>query len=65
MSGPPRWTCCPVVLVKGSRGVVPIEELTRMVEVQPRARLVEVDGAGHDVHLDAPQVVAAVVRGEV
>lgn len=55
---------CPVVLVKGSRGFAPLEELTRMVEVQPRARLVEVDDAGHDVHLDAPQSVAAVVRGE-
>lgn len=54
---------CPVVLMKGARGFAPLEELTRMVETQPLARLVEVDDAGHDVHLDAPQAVAAVMMG--
>lgn len=54
---------CPVTLVRGSRGSMPQQELERMTAVRPEARIVEVAGAGHDVHLDCPEAVAAAILG--
>ena len=36
-------------------------DVARMRELQPGLRVHVVDGAGHDVHLDAPAAVAGVV----
>ena len=54
---------CPVTLVRGSRGSMPQQELERMTAVRPEARIVEVAGAGHDVHLACPEAVAAAILG--
>lgn len=45
---------CPALLVRGEHGLIPPGETRAMLARQPRARLVEVDGAGHDVHLERP-----------
>jgi pimeloyl-ACP methyl ester carboxylesterase len=45
---------CPTLVVRAERGILPPEEATAMVDRLPQARLVEIPGAGHDLHLDNP-----------
>lgn len=52
---------CPVLVVRGENGHVPREVAERMVATVTDARLVEIAGAGHDVHLDEPETLAEVV----
>lgn len=40
------------------------EEVARMNQLQPTMRVVEVQQAGHDVHLDTPDEVADVLLHE-
>ena len=44
---------CPVLVVRGERGALR-DETQRMVAALPAARVVEVEGAGHDPHLEQP-----------
>ncbi|WP_305783269.1 alpha/beta fold hydrolase [Symbioplanes lichenis] len=50
------------LLVRGERGIIPQAEVDRMLELQPAARLVEVAGAEHDVHLDQPEAWYEILR---
>jgi pimeloyl-ACP methyl ester carboxylesterase len=55
----PRWgewerISCPTLVVRAGDGVVDSGLAAEMVGRQPRARLVEVPGAAHDLHLDRP-----------
>ncbi|MDI1464222.1 alpha/beta hydrolase [Catellatospora sp. KI3] len=43
-----------ILLVRGTAGFMAADEFARMAE-HPRLTAVEVEGAGHDVHLDSPQ----------
>ncbi|MCY1140383.1 alpha/beta hydrolase [Actinoplanes sp. Pm04-4] len=57
-----RWTewaslTMPTLLIRGENGTMPDAEVERMAP----DRLVVVPGAGHDVHLDAPEVTARLV----
>jgi pimeloyl-ACP methyl ester carboxylesterase len=57
-----RWTewanlTVPTLLIRGEKGTMPDAEVERMAP----DRLVVVPGAGHDVHLDAPEVTARLV----
>jgi pimeloyl-ACP methyl ester carboxylesterase len=45
---------CPVFIVRAA-GTDPTGSYGRMVESLPTARLIEVEDAGHDLHLDQPQ----------
>jgi len=45
----------PVLLVLGETGMIDQKRIAQMVSVRQRTRLVTIDGAGHDVHLDQPQ----------
>ncbi len=54
--GPVVW------LVGGDSEYVHDEDVEPMRELFPRARLVTVNGAGHWVHTDAPEVVIEVIR---
>ncbi len=61
--GEARWAeweavACPTVLVTGEHGSLTDDEARRMRERNPHARWTKVPGAGHDVHLDAPEAVA-------
>ncbi|MEI3778750.1 hypothetical protein V1463_08170 [Micrococcus yunnanensis] len=47
----------------GRNGYVPAGELDEMRRRRPDVRHVQVPGAGHDVHLEAPERVAELVRG--
>lgn len=53
----PLWTSlsCPTLLVRGAESdVLSVETAKRMIVTQPRARMVEIDGAGHTVPGDRP-----------
>jgi len=60
----PAWRAlgCPTLLVRGADSdVLSPETARRMVEENPRARLVEVPGAGHTVPGDQPAVFQALL----
>jgi pimeloyl-ACP methyl ester carboxylesterase len=52
----PEWEriACPTLVVRAEHGIVAAAEATEMVERNPHARLVEIAGARHDLHLDSP-----------
>ena len=52
---------CPTLLVRGTRGFLSQVEADEMLARNENARLVVIHDAGHDVHLDAPEQLAAVV----
>jgi pimeloyl-ACP methyl ester carboxylesterase len=61
----PQWraVACPTVLVRGAESDILTDEIAkRMVDEQPRARLVVVADAGHTVPGDQPAVFQALVR---
>jgi pimeloyl-ACP methyl ester carboxylesterase len=55
----PAWDAwariaCPTLVVRAAGGIVPADVARAMVDDRPRARLVEIADAGHDVHLERP-----------
>ena len=61
-TGAPAWDGPVVWLVGSESGYVRDEDVTAMRALFPRARLVTVNGAGHWVHSQAPEVVAETLR---
>jgi pimeloyl-ACP methyl ester carboxylesterase len=53
---------CPVLIVRGARGALAPATAQRMVDSNPRASLVVVSDAGHDVHLDRPESLADAIE---
>jgi len=45
---------CPTVVVRGGSGVIPAGDAHAMIRPLPQARLIELAGAAHDLHLDRP-----------
>jgi pimeloyl-ACP methyl ester carboxylesterase len=45
---------CPTLVARAEHGVVPPDEAEAMAARRPGIRLVEIPGAGHDLHLDSP-----------
>ncbi len=45
---------CPALVVRGETGSLSVEDARAMEERLSQAQLVEIPGAGHDVHLDRP-----------
>jgi pimeloyl-ACP methyl ester carboxylesterase len=45
---------CPTLVVRAGNGVVPLIDAQTMAHRSPQARLIEIPGAGHDLHLDCP-----------
>ncbi len=61
----PLWASlrCPTLLVRGAESdVLSVETAQRMIDTQPLARLVEVEGAGHPVPGDRPAEFLATLR---
>jgi len=61
-TGAPAWDGPVVWLVGSESGYVRDEDVTAMRALFPRTRLVTVNGAGHWVHSQAPEVVAETLR---
>ena len=53
----------PTLIVRGERGTLSAESAVLMVTRQPRAEVVTIADAGHDVHLEQPQSWRAVLTG--
>ena len=61
----PSWTAlaCPTLLVRGAESdVLTADIAAKMIDAQPRARLVEVPDAGHTVPGDQPAVFQQLLR---
>jgi pimeloyl-ACP methyl ester carboxylesterase len=61
----PAWRAisCPTLLVRGAESDILSEEIAKkMIEEQPRARLVDVPGAGHTVPGDQPEAFMSLLR---
>jgi pimeloyl-ACP methyl ester carboxylesterase len=54
---------CPTLVVRGERGEVSRDGARRMVDRLGDARLVELPGAGHNLHLDRPREWLDALRG--
>jgi pimeloyl-ACP methyl ester carboxylesterase len=54
---------CPVLIVRAGNGDVPSATAQEMTERLTSSRLIEVPGAGHDIHLDRPDEWRAVLSG--
>lgn len=51
----------PTTLITASDSVIADDELDEMVAAQPNTEAIEIERSGHDVHLDQPERVAAVL----
>ncbi|WFE47724.1 alpha/beta hydrolase [Verrucosispora sp. WMMD1129] len=51
----------PTLLVKGQRGFLEQAEADEMLASNPMAAMIVIDGAGHDVHLDSSEQLAAAI----
>jgi pimeloyl-ACP methyl ester carboxylesterase len=52
---------CPTLVIRGEHGTLRVGEARRMTEFQ-HTRLIEIPGAGHDVHLENPAAWRAAVE---
>ena len=52
----------PTLLVRGQEGELSPADAAAMVAAAPVAHLVSIPGAGHDVHLDAPEAWRSAVE---
>ena len=52
---------CPVLAVFGQKGIISTDRGHLMLTRRPTTEAVSVPGAGHDVHLEQPELVAALV----
>ena len=59
-----EWTRirCPVLVVRGQHGLLDQAVADRMAVEVAWGRVVEIEGAGHDVHLDSPIDLGAAIR---
>lgn len=53
---------CPALAVLGQSGIVPAQETEAMLQQRPETVALSVPGAGHDVHLERPEVLQQVLR---
>ncbi len=51
----------PTTLIRGAAGMISDDEMEEMVAARPDIRVIEVEDSGHDVHLDQPERVAAIL----
>ena len=56
---------CPILVVHAAAGTAPEDHALRLVARARHGELVEVDGAGHDVHLDQPEEWLRILRAFV
>ena len=52
-----RQLACPTLVVLAESGIIPFEDVSAMARIRPDTMMVQVPGAGHDAHLDAPDLL--------
>ena len=59
----PEWARvrCPALVVLAESGFISAEEAREMTRTRPGTVMVTVPGAGHDVHLERPEMVRAAI----
>ncbi|MFE5581386.1 alpha/beta fold hydrolase [Kitasatospora sp. NPDC056531] len=59
-----EWTsiACPTLVILGQSGIIPPHETEAMLQRHPGAVALSVPGAGHDVHLEHPEVLCRVLQ---
>jgi pimeloyl-ACP methyl ester carboxylesterase len=53
---------CPTLIVLAESGIFSAEKAQEMMRARPSTAMVTVPGAGHDVHLEKPNLVRAAIR---
>lgn len=51
----------PTTLIRAGNSVITDDEIDEMVAAQPNTQVIEIEDGGHDVHLDQPKKVAALL----
>ncbi|MFD8688375.1 alpha/beta fold hydrolase [Streptomyces sp. NPDC059651] len=54
---------CPALVVLGRSGPIPPQEIDAMLSRRPATRAVSIPGTGHDLHLEQPGVLHALISG--
>ncbi|MGW1892362.1 alpha/beta fold hydrolase [Streptomyces sp. NPDC002004] len=59
-----EWTriSCPTLAIWGQRGIIPQQEVDGMFQQQPEMVALSIPGAGHDVHLEHPDILQQALR---
>ncbi|POX46227.1 alpha/beta fold hydrolase [Streptomyces sp. Ru72] len=59
-----EWTSitCPTLLILGQSGIIPVDEAEAMLQQRPMTVAMSVPDAGHDVHLERPEVLRQVFQ---
>lgn len=59
-----EWSCveAPTLLLRGEHGSVPERQVESMCALRPATELAVIAGAGHDLHLEAPDALLPVLR---
>ncbi|MFF2148038.1 alpha/beta fold hydrolase [Kitasatospora sp. NPDC058190] len=59
-----EWTSitCPTLVVLGQSGIIPANETEAMLRRRPGTVAVSVSGAGHDVHLEHPEILRQMLQ---
>jgi len=60
-----KQVTAPTTIIVADAGMIGGADVERMLALRPDADLVRITDAGHDVHLDQPEQVAAVLRGSL
>ncbi|MGH3376538.1 MAG: alpha/beta fold hydrolase [Actinoallomurus sp.] len=58
-----RQVACPALLVLAESGIIPSGEVREMARTRPDTVMARVPGAGHDVHLEAPDMWRTALTG--
>ncbi|MEV7401027.1 alpha/beta hydrolase [Streptomyces sp. NPDC091267] len=58
-----RAVTCPTLVVLGQSGFVPAQEADDMLRRRPAATAVSIPGTGHDLHLERPDALHALISG--
>ncbi|MER5809057.1 alpha/beta hydrolase [Streptomyces sp. NPDC002033] len=59
-----EWTtiACPTLVILGQSGIIPAQETQAMLQQRPETVAVSVPEAGHDVHLEHPEILRQALR---
>ena len=57
-----KQVACPTLVVLAGSGIIPSVDVREMTRTRPEAVMAHIPGAGHDVHLEAPDLLRSVLE---